>query len=169
MKLVRHAAVNGGVWKMDLFVPGADKGYLSVAGNCAEDCGTPKLATVASDGTVCVCEVPRAVLLKSKKGNSGISAMLFRMHRVVIKTNESSESTCHVYFSSSKYIFDERSEEYRICLPSVAMQALDSCAYCPGSSSTSMPMTNIDYCKRLFVYGGAVGMVRLHTVSLPWF
>lgn len=129
-----HAAI----WQMQMFVPGIESGYCDYASGC--DSGGPKLASVSSDGSVFVTDIPKTILTKSHADTRGTAA-IFRMHRVVNQSynsecaQSSTESLVHktamVYFSSSEHIIRSSVEDLRICLPPVSLHAIDNCPLPP--------------------------------------
>lgn len=164
---------------MDLFVPSSDRGCSSVAACDREDIGSPQMATVSSDGTVRLTNIPMCAIMHRDR-RFPIALRMFRMHRVVNKdcgdedtsSSSSSGKSSTVIFSTSQEASNGiQDPEYRICLPGVAMQSIDSCSiphHHGDKASTDKDENEEQYRRRLFVYGGSVGLIRIHAVDLPW-
>ena len=192
-KLYQHATTNAGIWKLNLF----STVYMSNSssdGTCGSKTAilAPKIATAATDGTVRICDIPTNVL--SKKGNPALGssvAQLFRMHRVHDEGVVHGDSCpgavgrgAVVFFSSSSFLCSyETDPEIRISLPTVSLYDIDS--YDPyvenlmtgrdndvavecTEQEADTPKSHSKHAKRVFAYGGSAGLIRVHTVDMPW-
>ena len=146
-----------------------------VAGD-KDSIGSPQMATVSSDGTVRLSNIPMCSLLYRER-RYPVATRLFRVHRIVNRdcndddgssSSSSSNKSSTVFFTSSRLSSTGiQDPEYRICLPGVAMHSVDSCSL-PLLHREKVP-DEVEQChRRLFVYGGSAGLVRIHVVDLPW-
>lgn len=174
-KTYQHATSDASIWSMNLFVS-----EYTIQRNGEDDTLlVPKVATAATDGTVYICHIPSCQLTRVADNTTTV-AQLFRLHRVIndpteLSTASASSSTRGspiVFFSSTKkHIPYLDKPEIRIPLPSVALRTVSSCEALtvpeiPSAliNRRSRPLIE----SRMFAYGGAVGLIRVHSIVMPW-